>query len=282
MADSQIPPVTSSPSALIIPPSTKKDRTKTPNLRQASFKPVMFISQTIRNPDHINTKTKKPHCELKDSRKPHELVTLFAGNSPRKFVVHKEFACHYSPVLEVAFNGDFIEGQTQEYKFEDTGEEVIRLMVHWFYTQKLDTIVLGDLHKKGGLENCSSSLMMQARALVELWVLCNRLLIPRLHNAIVHEIVHVAKHTNTIPVSDFKYVYENTAPNSPLRRIYVDQCVTHFRSGHAYTLTADYYLHEMLLDLVIKFNQVLPDLERFRISNTRNMATYLVTEDMEL
>ncbi|KAH9215304.1 hypothetical protein DL95DRAFT_249351, partial [Leptodontidium sp. 2 PMI_412] len=117
------------------------------------------------------------------------------------FVVHKDFACHYSPVLEAAFNGNFIEGQTQEYKFYDTGEEATRLLVHWLYTQKLDTIVL---------------------TLIELWVLCERLIIPRLQNAIIHEIQCVTEHTNTIPVSCFKYIYENTASNNPLRRIYVD------------------------------------------------------------
>ncbi|KAK0126627.1 hypothetical protein ONS95_008213 [Cadophora gregata] len=73
-------------------------------------------------------------------RKPQQLVTLLAGDSPTKFVVHKYFACHYSPVFDAAFNGNFLEGQTQEYKIQDVDEETVRLLVHWLYTQTLDTM----------------------------------------------------------------------------------------------------------------------------------------------
>ncbi|KAL5321134.1 hypothetical protein ACEPPN_011946 [Leptodophora sp. 'Broadleaf-Isolate-01'] len=222
MADSQIPPVTSSPSASIRTPWTKKDRTKIPSLKN-----------------------------------PQELATLCAGKSGNKFVVHKDFACHYSPVLEAAFNGNFIEGQTQEYKFYDTGEEAIRLLVHRLYTQKLDTIALSDPHKKGWSEQRGEAVKTQTQALIELWVLCERLIIPRLQNVIIHEIQCVTEHTNTIPVSCFKYIHENNASNSPLRRIYVDQCVTRFSSDDTYTFKPDRYPHEMLLDMVIMFTKIL-------------------------
>jgi hypothetical protein len=39
-----------------------------------------------------------------------ELVTLYAGKSNEKFVVHKEFVTHYSAVLKAALSSDFIEG----------------------------------------------------------------------------------------------------------------------------------------------------------------------------
>jgi hypothetical protein len=38
-------------------------------------------------------------------------VILSAGKSDQKFIVHKKFACYYSPVLKAAFNSNFIEGQ---------------------------------------------------------------------------------------------------------------------------------------------------------------------------
>jgi hypothetical protein len=40
------------------------------------------------------------------------MVTLLVGigENPVRFVIHKEFACHYSPVFKAAFNSNFIEG----------------------------------------------------------------------------------------------------------------------------------------------------------------------------
>ncbi|KAH7363881.1 hypothetical protein BKA65DRAFT_472250 [Rhexocercosporidium sp. MPI-PUGE-AT-0058] len=214
-------------------------------------------------------------------RKPQQLVTLFAGMSPNRFVVHKDFACHYAPVLEAAFNGKFIEGHTQVYKFQDTGEEAVRLLVHWLYTQKLDTIVLNDLHKQGGSENHSKHLNSQSRAMVELWVLCERLLIPRLQNEIITEIERVRKHTQVISISNLKYVYENTPSDSPLRRVHVDYCVAHCISSISYSKYPDRYPQEMLLDMVKRFTKVISNAQRFKVSPGGNMAAYHVVEDLE-
>jgi hypothetical protein len=53
---------------------------------------------------------------------PEAIVTFLIGpgDSPKKFIVHKEHACHHSPILNAAFNGNFVEGQTQTYRIEDT------------------------------------------------------------------------------------------------------------------------------------------------------------------
>jgi len=61
-------------------------------------------------------------------------VTIIA--SGQKFVVHKELICHSSPFFDRAFNGSFLEGQTQEMKLEDVEASRFGIFVHWLYTRK--------------------------------------------------------------------------------------------------------------------------------------------------
>ena len=54
---------------------------------------------------------------------PGAFVTSLIGkesNPSKKFIIHKEFACYVSPVFDAAFNSNFVEGQTQTYKLDDT------------------------------------------------------------------------------------------------------------------------------------------------------------------
>jgi hypothetical protein len=64
------------------------------------------------------------------TRKPAEFVTLYAGKNEEKFIIHKEFVVHYSPVLKAAFNSEFIEGKNQTYRLEDTTERALRLLTY--------------------------------------------------------------------------------------------------------------------------------------------------------
>jgi hypothetical protein len=56
---------------------------------------------------------------------------------PEIIFVHKEFACFASPVFDAAFNSNFIEGQTQTYKLDDTTSRAFRLLTQWLYFEKL-------------------------------------------------------------------------------------------------------------------------------------------------
>jgi BTB/POZ domain len=85
-----------------------------------------------------------------------EAVVTFligTGDTPKKFIMHKERVCYYSPVLNAAFNSTFIEGQTQTYRLEDTSPSAFRLFTQWIYGQKFDLIQLPDSVKLV----CSSS-----------------------------------------------------------------------------------------------------------------------------
>lgn len=55
----------------------------------------------------------------------------------------KEFACFYSPVLNAAFNGEYVESQTQSYLLEDVAASTCRFLVQWLYTQCFDVCHAG-------------------------------------------------------------------------------------------------------------------------------------------
>ncbi|TVY35533.1 hypothetical protein LOCC1_G005521 [Lachnellula occidentalis] len=146
--------------------------------------------------------------------KPQELVTLKVHATSEAFAVHKEFACHHSPVFNAAFNGPFIEGQTQVYKLEDTTPRAARLLVYWLYTQNVDlTLPSYD----------ESALKAQGNALAELWVLADFLLIPRLQNAVLSAIVSVRRSHHSLYMGSWEYVCAHTAPDSAIRRLLAHQ-----------------------------------------------------------
>jgi len=141
-----------------------------------------------------------------------EVVTLIAGKEDKKFTVHKQFACFYSPVLKAAFNSGFIEGQTQEYTLEYSSTAAVNLLVEWLYRQE---ITLPNLNS-GSEEGIERGLRL-TRHLAELWILADKLLMPGLQNSALKGI-HRVQTMNGIFLANLPYIYENTTAESPLRR----------------------------------------------------------------
>ncbi|KAH8748207.1 hypothetical protein BGZ57DRAFT_861727 [Hyaloscypha finlandica] len=102
----------------------------------------MITTSTTANPTR-NSSEATPAINSKRKRSsedscPAELVTFLVGRDKEPFTVHKEFACRYSPVLRVAFTGPFLEEQTNTYRLDYVNPSVVRLLVQWLYTQKID------------------------------------------------------------------------------------------------------------------------------------------------
>jgi hypothetical protein len=211
-----------------------------------------------------------------------EFVTLFAGDNPQKFVVHKEFACHYSPVLKAAFNSNFIEGQTQTYRLEDTSVDALRLLLYWFYTQIVDTsevdpfpLPQSDFEKNDGGRTKLARLCSQ---LVELWVLAGSLIIPALQNMVMKEIVRGNGPSTGIATHCINYVYENTTSGSPLRLFFVDLCAGWF-SEKVYLASPSRFPQEMLLDLATVFSRHVNKHDMNPTVNLMDISRYKVAED---
>lgn len=165
---------------------------------------------------------------------------------PVKFVVHKEFVFHSSPVLKAALsNPNFVEAQTQTYRLDDTTEGAFRLLVQWLYTQKLELLQMRqdfDVEANEGMEG------EEDQSLVELWVLADKIDMPELQNLALRSIDKLSHVFSRIASGFFTYVYENTNEDSLLRRYFVAQC-SHFIPTGGFKEHAGNYPHEMLIDI---------------------------------
>ena len=70
------------------------------------------------------------------------MVTLEAVNdeSQKPQKIHRDVACHYSPIFKAAFNSGFTEGQTQTYRLEDVSQETVKSLIHVSFLYALTSI----------------------------------------------------------------------------------------------------------------------------------------------
>ena len=250
-----------------------------------------------------------------------------------------EFVCHYSPVLDAAFNSGFVEGRTQTYELDDTRPGAFRFFVQWLYGQDIDlvgpytesfdaknvvltssdtdgegqgresgtgdeamreggaeagegvgeeeddeddtneadddnygvTAYWSDEHRKFGFQD--PVYLDQDLNLVHLWVLADKLLLPRLQNTAMRALRKMDQYywsTHWI-----QYAWRHTAPRSPLRYLAIDLC--------SYVVPAPWqkshpqdFPHSMLLEL--SSNLLLEPLEGNKYLHCRVGRDYLVDE----
>ena len=171
-----------------------------------------------------------------------------SGAKEEKFIVHKSFACHYSPVFKAAFESGFIEGQTQTYKFDDVEGGVVQLLVKWLYTQEF-TI---EIDLNAGVDMVKTQVRVNTMLAVKLWILANKLLIFNLQNKIIDWLRWSNNTSKFTPTVCLEYVYAHTSVNSALRRLFVAQCAHGLprKDFHRYSAC---FPKEMLLDLAVYF-----------------------------
>jgi len=109
----------------------------------------------------------------------------------------------------VAFNSEFVEGQTQTYRLEDTIEQAFRLLVQWLYSQKFE-LPLGEYKDNDQIidPEVMRALMAEENSLAELWVLADKLCIPALQNLVIDTIHMICSVRDRVPVSTYRYIYE--------------------------------------------------------------------------
>jgi hypothetical protein len=176
------------------------------------------------------------------SRDPDAFVTFLIGPDEKKFIVHKEFACHYSQVLNAAFNSQFIEGQTQTYRLKDTTEGTFRLFVQWLYYQQLELLQLQGDDVDNNIANDED------KSLFGLWILADKLGAPHLQNQAIESIKEICEKSGAISTMHFHYIYDNTSAGSLLRRYMVDECRQSL-PREAYIDDPHKFPHEFLIEL---------------------------------
>ncbi|PMD52236.1 uncharacterized protein K444DRAFT_637423 [Hyaloscypha bicolor E] len=186
----------------------------------------------------------------------HQLVTLFAGQNKeaKSFLIHKDFACHYSPVLKAALNSNFIEGQTQSYRMEEDNHEAVHLLIHWFYTQVLDT--QQPKERLTGKPKDNEDL-----ALIQLWILADKLLIPELQNLVTGRIDSIRRITQAIPTGCLQSVYKDTSAG---------------REPDWFTEHPEDFPHEMLIDFAAVWSRKMQEATKFGLMEETNITDFEV------
>ncbi len=143
---------------------------------------------------------------------------------------------------------------------EDITEEVFTLLAQWLYTQRL----AGDL---GGASDSGNRL-------ARLWTLAERLLIPRLQNLAIDRLDEKRIEYNCIYTNALHYVWDNTAPDSAIRRLFIHQCVWNLESN-TYRSDINRFPKEMLAEICF----LLAERAKSNAKFSREMAAFHVKED---
>lgn len=223
-----------------------------------------------------------------------------------------EFACYHSPVLDAAFNSSFIEGQTQTYRLEDVGINTFRLFVNWLYSGKIvlpcddEVLTATEKHMRAIGEDDQDGddddyegwptqidlvkfISLQDMSLVRLWILADRLIVPRLQNRVMDILSELLLNRRNRPVTSewLSYAYQSTSAGSPLRDLALDVCLYKMLPTTIRT-NPDGFPHQLLIDIATAsvLKEVLepkeaPDVEpqdylATRYTHTRKKRNYRV------
>ncbi|PMD64785.1 uncharacterized protein K444DRAFT_625422 [Hyaloscypha bicolor E] len=217
-------------------------------------------------------------------KEPVELVAFVVGKDgvEETIPVHKEHACYYSPVLKAAFTSSFVEGQTQTYRVEDTDPDIFRLLIQWFYKQTFkhstansaeSIIEEQSIVEVSEAEFPSAEIDSMYLNMVKLWILAERLIIPRLQNFIMDSLVEMSEESwSTLWMAT---AYESTSSDSPLRRFAVDVLLYQV-PAYGKKQCQNHFPRELLVDLAC--GATLSSKSGSRYVHTRLTRDYMVPE----
>ena len=208
------------------------------------------------------------------------------GEAQEPFVIHKEVVCHYSPVLNACFNSEFIEGQKQTYNVDDIDKNAFRLFMQWLYTQNINLSahrnIFSDFSKtRFQPHDCDATTRQsQEFALVQLWVLAEKYMIPTLQNYTIRILYRLGFVCKPLSPEVYLYIYDNTDPQSKLRLLASHQAALN-PNDRVFLANPSLYPHEMLIDLLIKVQQDRRDKLELGLENLEEEQNYLVDETVQ-
>ena len=155
---------------------------------------------------------------------------------------------------------------------DDFDPDAVHFLVLWLYTQKLEPYQLS-VEEPPDMERRSK----ESLALSNLWVLADKLLIPRLQNLVINSIDKIRHKLNEIATSsaNLNDIYSNSTPNSPLRRLIEHHCATEL-DIEWYSEEGDQFPKKMLLDIITYLSSTHP--ARGALASKRDMKDYEVKE----
>ena len=158
------------------------------------------------------------------------MATLLVGEAEVPFHVHMDILCRASPVFKSAFMGEFAEASERSMTLPDDDPEAFESLLQWLYFKDIRL----DMTAAQGSGEEAEQLYMH---FVTLYVASDKYDIPGLKDGVVDRLYTCWSQSGSkVPYPDVvHYIYENTAPKSPLRQLVADRWVWGTRL-EAYTL----------------------------------------------
>ena len=148
----------------------------------------------------------------------------------------------YSDYFSAAFNGSFKEAAEQKLPLPNERVELFEIFNGFLYTTEIRSIQ--------GVEGPD----LRWGTIIDLWVFGDKYLVPALQNVALDSFQAKYRQVKQIPINQLNAIYENTLPESPLRKVIID---TVAYKGSLQALLRD-KLHkwpkEALADLVLALN----------------------------
>lgn len=140
-----------------------------------------------------------------------DMITFLAGPRQQTFYLHKNYVCHYSPVLNAMFNGVWKESAARKVVWPEYSPEMLNMFQIWLYNQNL----------RGVLKEAT---IQTYDAIWELWLFADMYQLPKLQNDSMYLLIHVmAAHGLVMNISSLFRYYEQAPKNSGLRKLCCDR-----------------------------------------------------------
>jgi hypothetical protein len=169
-----------------------------------------------------------------------------------------EFSCDASPVIKTAFNGPFKEGETQTYILDDVDADIYDRLVFWIYTKTVKYRLVN------GVKSIPPSKETQVRfdegivKLMKLWVLGDKLLMPKLQNSVVAVIIEMWElgQCHLESTSWISYIWDHTMVTSPIRWFVSARVVCWVRKAHCLQHSED-FPRELLMEVLFRAQETV-------------------------
>lgn len=143
------------------------------------------------------------------------VVYVKVGPDGVEYGIHRGLLCYQSAYFRSCFHGPFTEALAGTVTLDDEDPKIFKRFNAWLYTGNL-------LYDEETIEKIDYD------QLFETYVFAEKRLIPNLQNACIDAVIHKDMGDEWAPrQEDVTYLWENTSHKSPMRRLLVDEFVSH-------------------------------------------------------
>jgi hypothetical protein len=139
-----------------------------------------------------------------------DLVQIDVGpeDNRRTFRVHEKALCHYSGYFAGAMRGKFVEAETKRITLATEDPDIFSMFIYWLYRGRIPPPAEASHHAW--------------ETVMKLWVFGDVRTVRLLQNDTMDLLLRTAVESNQVPTICIPYIYSNTMPDSPLRRVMID------------------------------------------------------------